>query len=102
MPLMRDRIGRPGCSAEVATGETTGAMTGATGETTGATGETTGATGETTGAMTGKTVGVAGLDCSGSSELDDQWPAAGDASDRPGGRARPGRCRSRRGGRAQV
>jgi hypothetical protein len=61
----------------------TGAMTGATGETTGATGETTGATGETTAA----TGGVAGLDCSGNSELDDQRPAAGDAGDRP---RRPG------------
>ena len=36
-----------------------------------------------TGAMTGKTVGVAGLDCSGSRELDDQRPAAGGAGDRP-------------------
>jgi hypothetical protein len=61
---------------------------------TGATGETTGATG----AMTGKTVGVAGLDCSGNRELDDQRPAAGDARDRPDGRAPPGRRRSRRGG----
>ncbi len=67
-------------------------MTGATGA---MTGEMTGATGETiagmtvaTGAMTGKTVGGAGLDCSGNRELDDQRPAAGDAGDRPGGRAR--------------
>ena len=78
-----------------ATGETTAAMTGATGETTAA---MTGATG----AMTGKTVGGAGRDCSGNRELDDQWPAAGDADDRPGGPGSTGRRRSRGGGRARV
>jgi hypothetical protein len=53
------------CSAEAATGATAGKTTGATGATTG---KTTGATGATT----GKTAVVAGLDCSGNRELDDQ------------------------------
>ena len=49
------------CSAEFATGETTGATSAMTGKTTGATGATTGAT-----------VVVAGRDCSGNREQDDQ------------------------------
>ena len=76
MPMLRDRIGRPGLIGGgrdrrddrrddrgdrrpgliggATTGETIAGMTGATG------------------AMTGKTVGGAGLDCSGNREPDDQ------------------------------
>ena len=70
------------CSAEFATGAMTGTTTETTGKTTGATsattGKTTGATSATTGkttGATGKTTGktaVAGLDCSGNRERDDQ------------------------------
>ena len=60
------------CSAEFATGATTGATSAMTGKTTGATGATTGATSAMTGKTTGATVVVAGQDCSGNRELDDQ------------------------------
>ena len=60
------------CSAEAATGATTGATGATTGKTTGATGAMTGAMTGATGATTGKTVVVAGRDCSGNRELDDQ------------------------------
>ena len=79
MPLFKDRSDRPGLIGRVRDRRDDRGTSAMTGKTTGATGKTTGATGETTGgtsAMTGKTTGatgvVAGLDCSGSHQLDDQ------------------------------
>jgi hypothetical protein len=60
------------CSAEAATGETTGKTTAVTDVTTGVTGAMTGKTTGATGATTGKTGAAAGPGYSGDRELDDQ------------------------------